>query len=206
MNFSTIANPQTSPSVTIKYTLTVTDASGNVASDAVTVTAFPSPTITISPNQTILQGTYTLLSATGALKYYWEPGGTLTNKNTANPTAEPKVTTVYSVSAVDANGCGAWASDTIFVVPTDTLVFYNTFTPNGDGANDFFYIGNIENFPKNRIEIYNRNGKLVFQASPYLNNWDGKVDGSALPCATYYYVLDPGTEKEKLHGALTIIR
>ena len=34
--------------------------------------------------------------------------------------------------------------------------FANTMTPNGDGANDVFYIENIDTFPNNYLTIYNR--------------------------------------------------
>jgi hypothetical protein len=47
---------------------------------------------------------------------------------------------------------------------------------------------------------------MVYQASPYNNDWNGKISGVELPCATYYYILYPGSGKPKRQGAVTIIR
>ena len=68
------------------------------------------------------------------------------------------------------------------------------------------YIGNIERFPANKIEVFNRNGKLVYQQLQYANDWSGKVDGTPLPCATYYVVFTLGNGRGKKEAAVTIIR
>lgn len=201
-----MANPRAHPGGAISYTLTVTDSLHRSANAIVRIKVFPSPTVTIGSNQTILQGKVTTLSAGGAVHYYWSPPDDLTGPNTANPVASPRVTTIYTVVGEDVNGCLDWKVDTIFVIKNDTLIKYNAFTPNYDGYNDYFYIGNLENYPNNTIEIYNRNGKLVYRASPYINTWDGKLSGSELPAATYYYVLDLGDGKSKITGSVAIIR
>lgn len=69
-------------------------------------------------------------------------------------------------------------------------------SPNGDGKNDFFYIGNIAKY-KNSVEIFNRWGRPVFTAENYdnVNNvFKGIAEGKAvvnqgekLPTGTYYY-------------------
>ncbi len=91
-------------------------------------------------------------------------------------------------------------------VVVDQLVIYNTFTPNEDGINDVFYIENIEDYPENKIDIYNRNGNVVYSSSGYSNNWDGKYYGNDLPAATYYYILNLGDGSKEIKGDLTIIR
>jgi gliding motility-associated-like protein len=45
------------------------------------------------------------LRASGAETYQWEPAESLSDPAIANPIAEPDTTTVYTVRAVDANGC-----------------------------------------------------------------------------------------------------
>jgi len=42
---------------------------------------------------------------TGNLRYVWAPDSGLSNPNIQNPIANPSVTTTYTVTAVDANGC-----------------------------------------------------------------------------------------------------
>ncbi|MFT5246864.1 MAG: gliding motility-associated-like protein/uncharacterized repeat protein (TIGR01451 family) [Litorivivens sp.] len=61
-------------------------------------------------------------------------------------------------------------------------------TPNGDGANDTFFITGLENFPNNELYIYNRWGREVFGTANYQNDWEGLWQGQTLPEGTYYYV------------------
>jgi gliding motility-associated-like protein len=202
----TAPNPNASPSSTTNYTLTVTDGAGNTATSVVNVLLFTPPAVSAGSDQTIVEGTTTLLNATGAVQYYWTPTTGLYNQNSANPLAEPVATTTYCVVGLDNNGCSGTDCMVLTVLPSDTLVVYNAFTPNGDGNNDFFHIGNILKYPQNKLEVFNRNGKLVFVRSPYQNDWDGKVDGVELPAATYYFILSPDNGKSKIHGSVTIIR
>ncbi len=200
------ANPNAFPSGNTPYTLTVTDASGNTSTSVVNVTVLPLPTVISGPDQTITGGTNTYLQASGGVNYLWFPVGGLQNENTATPLAEPGSTTTYCVAGTSANGCTDFDCTVIEVIPSDTVIIYNAFTPNGDGTNDVLYIGNLQQFPDNKLEVFNRNGKLVYQASRYNNNWNGKIEGTELPCATYYVVIDLGSGKGKAHGAVTIIR
>lgn len=202
----TASNPNISPAAPINYTLVVTDSAGSTSTDVVSVVLVPLPTVDAGLDQTIIGGTNTLLQGSGGVSYTWAPGTDLINQNTATPTAEPGSTTTYCVAGTDANGCVNFDCMVLNVIPSDTIIIYNAFTPNGDGDNEVLYIGNIGRFPDNRLEVYNRNGKLVFQSSNYKNDWNGKIEGSDLPCATYYIVLDLGGGKGKKHGAVTIIR
>lgn len=201
-----VSNPFAFPSFPTNYTLIVTDAAGNIATSVVNVSIYALPVVSAGPDQTILQGTNTFLTASGAVNYYWNPSTGLYNQNSASPVAEPALTTTYCVTGVDANGCANVDCMELTVIPSDTLIIYNAFTPNGDGYNDFFHIGNILQYPQNKLEVFNRNGKLVLIRAPYKNDWDGKVDGLELPSATYYFVLTPGNGEPKINGSVTIIR
>ncbi len=93
------------------------------------------------------------------------------------------------------------------------LIVYNEFSPNEDGANDTFRIDCIENYPNNKLEVYNRYGRLVFSKNGYNNDWDGTANVSGavskdekLPPGTYYYVLDIGEEGIVKTGWLSFIR
>lgn len=76
---------------------------------------------------------------------------------------------------------------------TDTLA-YNFFSPNNDSYNDTFLIENINDFRDyNKLSVFNRWGDIVYEASPYKNDWLGecnqanKLMGPALPEGVYYY-------------------
>lgn len=90
----------------------------------------------------------------------------------------------------------------IIVLPE--LVIPNTITPNGDGINDVWIIDNIEFYPNNVVEIFNRNGSSIFKSVNYTNNWNGQYNGQDLPATTYYYIIDLGSKI--LKGDLSIIR
>ncbi|WP_158307003.1 Calx-beta domain-containing protein [Dokdonia sp. 4H-3-7-5] len=80
------------------------------------------------------------------------------------------------------------------------LIFNNGISMNGDGRNDSFRIQGIENFPENRLRIFNRWGVEVYEAEGYGS--DGKAfiglsegrttisQDKFLPVGTYYWILE----------------
>ena len=164
------------------------------------------PNIEASGGTTILEGESTPLTVTGGVLYNWTPSASLSNANNALTNAEPIVTTTYFVFGVDGNGCINWDSLTVFVIPNNELVFYNTFSPNNDGINDFFVVGNVQKYPQCRLEVYTRTGQEVYSKTGYDNSWDGTNYGDKLPEATYYFTFDPGDGSPVKNGHVTIIR
>lgn len=99
------------------------------------------------------------------------------------------------------------------VVVTDTDFFIpDGFSPNEDLINDVFFIHGILKYPKNSIEIFNRWGNLVFEATPYINQWDGTtklgitVGSDELPVGTYFYLLNLGNGSEIIKGTIYLNR
>ena len=206
LNNNTLPRPASiAPLSTITYTLTATHTACPPKTDEVTVTIIPTPDIDAGPDVTIQEGEVATLQASGAFFYAWYPMPIM-YPYTENPDVEPVVTTTYYLYGTDnSNKCPAYDSVTVTVIENDALVFYNTFTPNSDGNNDTWYIGNIHKYPNNKLEIYNRNGKLVYKTSSYINTWDGKAFGETLPEGTYFFVLDLGDGLGKKNGTVTII-
>jgi len=68
------------------------------------------------------------------------------------------------------------------------FIFFNAFSPDGDGKNDTWQIQNIEAYPNNTLIIFNRWGDEVFKTKGYSrsNAWDG----ANLQPGTYFYVLN----------------
>ena len=213
MSDSTIANPTASPTITTLYVLSVSDGSGAESTkDTVTVFVYPywataGPDITVTQGQTIsLHGQV----ATGDSTVWWVyPFGSVYFQNTLNPdvyAGSPGKDTITLVASFP-HGCILYAKEHITVLPSTSLVFYNSFTPNGDGSNDAFFIGNLGMYPNNTLDIYNRYGQKVFSKTGYANDWDGKVFGTELPSGTYFYILDTHDDQGgKYHGEVNIIR
>ena len=104
-------------------------------------------------------------------------------------------TFVYEIC--NSAGC---SSATVTIDIVNKIVPYNGMSVDGDGKNDYFHIGGIENYPNNVVRIYNRWGVKVFEVSGYDNAarvFRGISDARAtveaadkLPQGTYYYVIE----------------
>jgi gliding motility-associated-like protein len=89
----------------------------------------------------------------------------------------------------------------------------NAFTPNGDGFNDYWVIGNRvtgtlgEFYPWAVVEVYNRAGELVYRSREgYPDPWDGRSNGHRLPMDSYFYVIFLNNGQPPVTGHVTIIR
>ena len=120
-NFGANATPQTANtpgphSVTFNtignqtISLTVTNVDGTSTSTQ-TYVVTPGPTVTTSPNVQICQGGSTVISAFGAGAYTWDNGLGIGTQHVVSPL----VTTTYTVTGIDVNGCSGTASVTVTV-------------------------------------------------------------------------------------------
>ena len=85
----------------------------------------------------------------------------------------------------------------------------NVITPNGDGSNETLVILNFDpNAANNQssLVIYNQWGDVVYRATPYRNDWDGKWGNNPLPDATYYFIFRKDPLAEPIKDFVTIIR
>jgi gliding motility-associated-like protein len=205
LSSGTSPNPIANPTTSTVYTLTVSDGTCTASTGTVLVGVTFFNLLTVH-DTTILEGTTITLNASGAQTYTWIPLSLIKYDHTPTPDVWPYVTTTYTVYGQDAKGCFGVDTIRVRVLPSDDLVFYSAFTPNKDGDNDYFYIGNIGKYPDNIFKVYNRYGQVVFTATSYQNDWDGSYQGKELPTGTYFYILDTGTDKGKYKGTVTILR
>lgn len=100
---------------------------------------------------------------------------------------------LYNLTLTDVNGCTT--SQAIEVVRTICYI-PNVITPNDDFSNDSF---NLAGFEVDRIEIYNRWGRKVYEKNNYIDEWHGQnMSGGRLPDSTYYYILNLRTGENKV--------
>lgn len=180
---------ETTPSINVttagNYSVQATASNHCIVNANQTITSLPAPTITVvaDPVEVDLGGSSQLL-ATGVDNYRWSPGSTLSDSTIANPVATPLTTITYTVKGNIANGCDGTATIEVKVKGTslvDTLTPGNFISPNGDAANNYWEIKNIQNLPQCGVTIYDDKGIKVYEAKPYLNTWDGTFNGKALP-------------------------
>ncbi len=107
----------------------------------------------------------------------------------------------YSVSIKDDNGC---VYNDVAMTHVINLLVMQFFTPNGDGYNDAWRIGNAENTPGAQLNVYDRYGKLVRSMhTTSQETWDGTLNGMVLPASDYWFILTlPNGKVYKGHFAL----
>lgn len=96
------------------------------------------------------------------------------------------------------------------LIGSDGLVVYNGISPNNDGVNETFIIEGIDLF-KNELKIFNRWGRVVYDAVDYKNTFNGvsnkKIIGSQgdrLPVGTYFYILQLTEDNKTYSGWIYI--
>ena len=122
--------------------------------------------------------------------YDSEIGGTLVLANST--TYEVSDQEIYYAEAVNGlTGCisGFRTSVSISVDsgPQDCFIPQGISPGVSPGQNDNF---DLSNFDVSKIEIFNRNGTLVYSKNNYRDEWEGQTNnGDELPVGTYFYTM-----------------
>ena len=107
----------------------------------------------------------------------------------------PSMSTSVSVLISDDEGCTTAAE---FDIEVEELRFFyaaNSFTPNGDGINDRFFLSSSSGGVIRELVIFNRWGNEVFRGVDLpLNSesggWDGLLKGEVSPSGVYIWVAE----------------
>jgi gliding motility-associated-like protein len=177
----------------------------------------PNSTISFLPDSCFQSDiSFSIATASPINQISWNFGdpnsGVNNSSSSLNPSHLFSETGTYQITAiVDFDCFSETVTQTITLVDcSDTLSpnlpfeFPNVITPNGDGINDIF---EIENLPENtEVIILNRWGNIVFSATNYQNNWDGKdTSGKNLVEGIYTYKFN--TKEGKVgHGFLHLVK
>lgn len=123
----------------------------------------------------------------------------------------------YPIHLINERGCDSTIYYNLYIFWNgdhcdSSLTFPNFVTPNGDGINDRFVIGGlVENqcYPYNSLVIYDRTGRLVFQAYN-ISREDQFWDPAArrMPAGTYFYrFVGRGVEHTTQHqGCIELLK
>ncbi len=94
------------------------------------------------------------------------------------------------LKATDDIGCSDTISHTIEITEGEALYLPNTFTPNGDGVNDYFFAdGTNLNFEHYSLVIFNRWGEFIWGGYSSDAKWDGTTYGAPAPIGEYVWKL-----------------
>ena len=173
-------------------------------------TVYAYPVINAGPDRVLLEGGEIIIAAeaTGnGLRYVWTPNQFLNNRTILQPTVKGLNTDeiTYLLTVTATGGCRI--ADNVKVALLKAPVIPNTFTPNGDGINEFWTIQYLDVYPNCKIQVFNRNGQPVYESKGYrAPGWDGTYNGKPIPFGTYYYVIEPGSGRKPITGFVTIIK
>jgi len=207
------SNGATSQTITTSaagtYTLTVTSAGCTYTKSAnVVVFNYPvAPTVACNPGTGTFKYIYSWSAIAGAVSYEvtedggatWIPANTPSGSETHGTT---NAIADFSVRAIGGGLCkvGAASEPTACEVTIPNII-----SPNNDGKNDVFTINNIEQYPGNSVQIFNRWGKEVYSADGY-NNADKKFVGTDCPDGVYFVIVILGDGTPAKTSTLTITR
>jgi trimeric autotransporter adhesin len=203
LDSATIFDPIAKPTVTTTYHVFIRENQCYDTTLSVTVYVQPYPQINISTNPSgtpIIAGTPTQLTVTvpntPVQHYQWTPAEEIVCDTCYNPVVTPSVNSTYKVTVTSIYGCTSVDSVKIGLTCDQSEVFIpNTFTPNGDGMNDRFYVSAKGISLVKDMRVFNRWGQLVFEAHNVAPNdpsqgWDGTFKGVVLEPDVFVYTID----------------
>jgi gliding motility-associated-like protein len=178
-------NPQYGNLAAGTYDLAVQDIKGCKDTVEVIINQPPPIIVDAGPDKvidlgdtTLIQITYTPIKAKDT--FLWNPN--LTWLGNLDFSGRPFVTTDYTITVVDSNGCVGTDIVQVRVVKNLNLHAPNIFSPNKDNGNDFFNVWASKGVEKiELLEVYDRWGNLVykgvdgidFNRNDVNSGWDG---------------------------------
>lgn len=129
----------------------------------------------------------------GFVSYAWSPATALSCTNCPSPVTSTKDTITYTLEVVDNLGCKTSKRLKILIsnaCVSEDVKIPNAFSPNDDGINDYFTLGDID-LCALHLKVFNRWGNLVYEEENWNNRWSGKSqNGLPLPQGTYFVQLE----------------
>jgi gliding motility-associated-like protein len=192
-----IASPLATPQRTTTYIVAAQEGTCLIDSQHVQVVVHSQPLFSAGNDETIALGSAVTLKPTksGITRIEWVADTSLTCLDCFDPAAHPYYTRTYYATGYNEYGCFATDSVTVHVRCNGSLVFIpNSFTPNGDGKNDYFFPRGDGIERMSIFRVFNRWGELVFERSNVALNderagWDGTYKGKTLPPDVYVYTM-----------------
>ncbi|MEP6846749.1 MAG: PKD domain-containing protein, partial [Panacibacter sp.] len=220
LSSTTVGNPIASPFVSTVYTVIGSDNIGCFAdTQNVSILVAPLPSFNIVDSfVTIGSGSGYAIATTSSpdvVSWSWDPPGGLETPVSAQPFTRPRFNTTYTATASNAFGCTATDFIRVEVLCNNSNVYIpNTFSPNGDGNNDYFLPRGKGIFNVHSMKIFNRWGVPVFEKWNFAPNtetegWNGNYQNKPQPSEVYVYLIEVVCENGTLlsyKGNITLIR
>ncbi|WP_190277280.1 PKD domain-containing protein [Taibaiella lutea] len=175
-------------------------------SDSVVV--HPYPKVDLGPDTTLcLHGNPILLANqvpnSGNVRYQWNNGDT-------TATSMIQHDGIYQLTVSNSFDCST--TDEIEIKKDCYTDIPNSFTPNGDGVNDYFFPRQLlsQGVVGFSMQVFNRWGQVIFEtANANGRGWDGKFNEKEQPQGVYIYQIQVALKNgrsENYKGNVTLIR
>ncbi|MFK7936260.1 MAG: gliding motility-associated C-terminal domain-containing protein, partial [Saprospiraceae bacterium] len=209
------AEPMVAPTETTTYTVRVRGCLDEILEEQVTVVVKEASQLSITPAQEIVFGqSVTLEVFTDAFDpfIYWTIDDKIFCSECESITVSPQENVTYVVTVETEDGCVLQEEVDVTVrkncIESDFFI-PNMISPNGDGANDEFYIET--DIPSNlkHLRIYDRWGEMMFETDDWETHWNGNFRGKAVNPGVYVYYLEavcPNNEPFKKVGNITVLK
>lgn len=159
------------------------------------------PIVDLGPDLILEDGQTVILDAGNAgATFRWQD-------QSDQQTLEVSLAGTYFVEVTNLHSCTARDTIEISFQSPDLLPVSipNTFTPNGDGENDYWVIENLELYPGHRLKLFDRQGNLIKDWEPYDNSWNGQVNSINQSIGTYFFILTDNNQVLR-KGSVSMIR
>jgi gliding motility-associated-like protein len=145
------------------------------------------------------------------LSYHWFSSDSFSCSDCRITDLFPTKSQIVYVEATSSLGC--MIRDSVFIevesCDANSVFMPNTFTPNGDGINDKFFIRSKSLTSLKYFRIFNVWGELVFQTNNLNEGWDGSTNGKINETGVYVYELEGKCQNGydiKKTGNITAVR
>lgn len=164
------------------------------------------PVVNLGPDTSICPG------LTGSLTLYNVHNQGAINQWSTGESASSITVTQPGHYWLQASNGDCATTDSIWIKRDCYLNIPNSFSPGGDGLNDYFLPREIlsSGLTKFKMNIYNRWGENVFTTDKIDGRgWDGKYNGKPQPIGSYVYVIEAefiNNVRKSYKGNVTLIR
>ncbi len=181
--------------------------------DTINVHNAPDATFTFQTKggQLCLEDSVMFIAATNNYNYsyLWTPEHYFNNINKGVTWGKVENNhSIVTLRVTDPFGCYATTTQELDPGSCCTVGFPNSFTPNGDGKNDFFRPIFVGYHRFHTFRIANRWGQTVYEGSQSNMKWDGTYNGVPQDMGVYFYYIkyDCGGQTLEKKGDVTLIR
>ncbi len=155
-------------------------------SDTITITQGVQPVIELGGNFSMCAGQEVVFnndrSPQPGVEYLWQDG---------TESYEYRINESGLFTLTATNKCGSVVDNVRIIFENCYNVWVpNTFTPNGDGKNEFFKADSDQEFFEFNMWIFDRYGTVVWKTNNPFQAWDGTINGADAPTGVYVWKMD----------------